>query len=109
MISFYKQKIKVKYAKYFIFLLYIQFLDNYLWYMPTSSSTASILQRSNSYADSGKNLREFQCKCGRSYNMERHMKYHQKWECGKIQQCNNCYKQFNYRTLLIKHMRNCSF
>lgn len=49
------------------------------------------------------------CNCGLKYNKSNNLAYHKKWECGKILQCNGCWKIFRFRSYHIKHMKTCEF
>lgn len=45
------------------------------------------------------------CKCGKSYTGVRHIRYHKKWECGKVLQCNICCKILSTKYSFDHHMR----
>lgn len=48
----------------------------------------------------------FICDCGKTYKEERYMRYHRKWECGKLPtfQCPHCGYSAKRRNSLKQHL-----
>lgn len=48
----------------------------------------------------------FICECGKTYKEERYLRYHRKWECGKLPtfQCPHCEYSAKRRNSLKQHL-----
>lgn len=72
------------------------------------------IENSNSQMKSIKILKQdnktfYFCQCGRKYSLERNVKYHVKWECGKVFECPTCkhsFKDFQYYRI---HSERCAY
>lgn len=47
------------------------------------------------------------CACGHSFIYDRHLIFHEKWECGRLQFCDLCGKSFNTISNLKQHKKIC--
>lgn len=47
------------------------------------------------------------CVCGRTFIYEAQLKYHKKWECGKILSCDYCGKVFTTKSNQKTHLKIC--
>lgn len=52
--------------------------------------------------------KDFPCGCGRQFSHEKNLRYHQKWECGKLLSCPICNMEFASRSRLVCHQRVCA-
>lgn len=54
----------------------------------------------------GTNDGRFVCDCGKTYKEERYMRYHRKWECGKLPtfQCPHCGYSAKRKNSLKQHV-----
>lgn len=52
---------------------------------------------------------KYDCFCGRRYSLIRNLKYHQKWECGRILKCTKCGKTFKDLAYYRIHCKRCVY
>lgn len=74
-------------------------MDEYSYHLNVGTSDQQILRTIDSDG-------RFICGCGKTYKEERYMRYHKKWECGKLPtfQCPQCRYCAKRRNSLKQHM-----
>lgn len=71
-------------------------LDEYSYHMSVPMPSTPVLDYDG----------RFICACGKTYKEERYMRYHKKWECGKLPtfQCPHCVYSAKRKNSLKQHL-----